>query len=50
MLDLGPFSEFIIAAYSISFVTLVGLIIWVHHSESHHKKQLDLLKETIDKQ
>lgn len=50
MLDLGPYSEFIIAAYSISFVTLASLIIWVHHSESHHKKQLDRLKETVDTQ
>lgn len=42
---LGPHSHFIIAAYSLSAVTLLALIIWVHRKESHYKKMLDLFSE-----
>lgn len=48
MLELGPYANFIIACYGISFITLVGLVIWVNRSESHHKKMLDLF--TIDRE
>ncbi len=47
MLELGPYANFIIACYAISFLTLIGLVIWVHRSETHHKKMLDLF--TTDK-
>ena len=45
MLDLGPYSEFIIAAYSISAITLIALTIWVHKSEAHHKKMLSMFDD-----
>ena len=45
MLDLGPYSEFIIAAYSISAITLIALTIWVHKSEAHHKKMLSMFED-----
>ena len=45
MLDLGPYSEFIIAAYSISAITLIALTIWVHKSETHHKKMLSMFED-----
>ena len=45
MLDLGPYSEFIIAAYSISALTLIALTIWVHKSEAHHKKMLSMIED-----
>jgi len=45
MLNLGPYSNFIIAAYAISILTLIGLVIWVHKNEAHHKKMLSLFSE-----
>ncbi len=45
MLDLGPYSEFIIAAYSISAITLLTLTIWVHKSEAYHKKMLSMFED-----
>lgn len=45
MQSLGPYSNFIIAAYAISIFTLIGLVIWVHKSEAHHKKMLSLFSE-----
>ncbi len=49
MLDLGPYANFIIACYGISFITLIGLVIWVNRSETHHKKMLDLFTRDKEK-
>lgn len=45
MFDLGPYSEFIIASYSLSALTLITLTLWVHQKERHHLKILSLLNE-----
>ena len=45
MLNLGPYSEFIIACYAISVLTLAALTIWVHRQENHYKKRLTLLED-----
>lgn len=45
MFNLGPFSEFIIASYAISAITLLGLTIWVHRKEAHYKKMLKLFSD-----
>lgn len=49
MLNLGPYSEFIIACYGITLFTLAGLVIWVHRNEHHHKKMLDLFTDENEK-
>lgn len=45
MLNLGPYAEFIIAAYSISAITLIALTLWVHKNEAHHKKMLSFFND-----
>ena len=49
MLDLGPYANFIIAAYSISALTLIALTLWVHWQEAHHKKMLSLFSDENEK-
>lgn len=48
MFDLGPYSQFIIAAYSISLVTLLGLTIWVHASEKNYEKKLSYFQKEAE--
>lgn len=45
MFNLGPYSEFIIASYAISAITLLGLTIWVHRKEAYYKKILKLFSD-----
>lgn len=45
MIELGPYANFIIAAYAISALTLMSLTIWVHLSENHHKKTLTFFQD-----
>ncbi len=44
MLELGPYSNYIIAAYGLSGLTLIALTLWVHYSEKHHAKMLELFQ------
>lgn len=42
---LGPFANFILAAYTISAVTLIGLTIWVIYNEMNQRQELDKITQ-----
>ena len=45
-IDLGPHADFIVAAYAVGFVIIVGLIAWVRHDYRAQRRRLAELEQS----
>ena len=44
-MNLGPHADFIIAAYAIAAVVVIGLILWVEIDNRRQRQRLDALRK-----